>query len=157
MVYCRNQNYFETGFDSDSNSSNLNNLDDFDWKSDYSAVHRRYDSSETVVSPHCCHVERMHLSCYLTSRMSAFLKLPRRSAEGDRVLFLDLLLLWLNSDEPPSLLLLESRPSIVRIESLGRLTTGRRDATGGRLLSATSLVATVGDRKSTRLNSSHRR
>ena len=52
MVYCRNQNYFETGSDFDSNSSYLNILDDFDWTSDYAAVHRRYDSSETVVSPH---------------------------------------------------------------------------------------------------------
>ena len=112
-------------------------------------------------------------------------------------------MLWLDSDEPPSLLLLESRPSIVRIEfgeallsssstwwsirvsasqlsiklletvnaprpsldefpaepdvvasvvdcgggsvaTVGRLTTGRRDATRGRLISTTSLVATVG-------------
>ena len=37
------------------------------------------------------------------------------SSEGGRDLFLDLLL-WLDSDEPPSLLLLESRPSIVRNE-----------------------------------------
>ena len=137
-----------------------------------------------------------------------FLKLLRRSSEGDRDLFLDLLLLRLDSDEPPSLLLLESRPLIVRTEfeetlssssstwwsirvsapqlsiklletvnargpsfdefpsvvdcggipvatvgrltsgvvvaTVGRLTTGRRDATVGRLISATSLVATVG-------------
>ena len=120
-------------------------------------------------------------------------------------------MLWLDSDEPPSLLLLESRPSIVRIEigealllssstwwsiqvlsiklsetvnargpsldefpaepevvasvvycgggsvatvgrltagisvaTVGRLTTGRRNATGSRLISAISLVATVG-------------
>ena len=45
-----------------------------------------------------------------------FLKLLRRSSEGDRDLFLDLLLLRLDSDEPPSLLLLESRPLIVRTE-----------------------------------------
>ena len=45
-----------------------------------------------------------------------FLKLTRRSSEGDRDLFLDSLLLWLDSDEPPSLLLLESGPSIVRNE-----------------------------------------
>ena len=45
-----------------------------------------------------------------------FLKLLRRSTEGDRDLFLDLLLLCLDPDEPPSLLLLESRPSIERIE-----------------------------------------
>ena len=45
-----------------------------------------------------------------------FLKLLRRSTEGDRDLFLDLLLLQLDSDEPQSLLLLESKPSIVRIE-----------------------------------------
>ena len=132
--------------------------------------------------------------------MSAFLKLLRRSTEGDRDLFLDVLLLRLDSDEPPSL---ESKPSIVQIEfgetllsssstwwsirvsasqlsiklletvnargpsldefpaepevvasvvdcggisvaTVGRLTGGRRDATGGRLISATSLVATVG-------------
>ena len=112
-------------------------------------------------------------------------------------------MLRLDSDEPPSLLLLESKPLIVRIEfgeillsssstwwsirvsasqlsiklletvnargpsfdefpaepevvasavdcrggsvaTVGRLTAGRRDATGGRLFSATSLVATVG-------------
>ena len=45
-----------------------------------------------------------------------FLELPRPSSEDDRDLSLDLLLLRLDSDEPPSLLLLESRPSIVRIE-----------------------------------------
>ena len=45
-----------------------------------------------------------------------FLKLLRRSTEGDRDLFLDLLLLRLDSDEPPSLLLLESKPLIERIE-----------------------------------------
>ena len=71
MVYCRNQNYLETGFDFDSNSSYLNNLDDFDWTSDYAAVHRPYDRSETVVSPHCCHIERMYLGCYRPSGMSA--------------------------------------------------------------------------------------
>ena len=120
----------------------------------------------------------------------------RRSTEGDRDLFLDLLLLRLDSDEPPSLLLLESRPLIERIEfgetllsssstwwsirvsasqlsiklsetvnargpsldefpaepevvasvvdcrgisvaTVGRLTAGRKDATGGWLISAT--------------------
>ena len=30
------------------------------------------------------------------------------------------------------------------VATVGRLTTGRRDATGGRLISTTSLVATVG-------------
>ena len=45
-----------------------------------------------------------------------FLELLRQSTEGDRDLFLDLSLLWLDSDEPPLLLLLESRPSIERIE-----------------------------------------
>ena len=120
-------------------------------------------------------------------------------------------MLWLDSDEQPALLLLESKPSIVRIEfgetllsssstwwsirvsasqlsetvnargpsldefsaepevvasvvdcgwesvatvgrltagisvaTVGRLTAGRRDATVGRMISATSLVATVG-------------
>ena len=52
--------------------SSLNNLDDLNWKSDYAAVHRRYDRSETVVSPRCCHIERMYLGCYRTSEMSAF-------------------------------------------------------------------------------------
>ena len=32
----------------------------------------------------------------------------------------------------------------VSVATVGRLTAGRRDATGGRLISATSLVATVG-------------
>ena len=50
----------------------MKNLDDFDWKSDYAAAHRLYDSSETVVSPHCCHVERMYLGCYRISEMSVF-------------------------------------------------------------------------------------
>ena len=70
--HCRNQNYYEAGFDSDSSNRCLNNLDDFDWKSDYAAVHRRYDRSETVASPCCCHIERMYLSCYRTSEMLAF-------------------------------------------------------------------------------------
>ena len=111
-------------------------------------------------------------------------------------------MLWLDSEEPPSLLLLESRPSIARIEfgetllsssstrwsirvsasqlsiklsetvnardrsleefpaepevvaivvdcglgsvaTVGRLTVRRRDATGGRLISATLLVVAV--------------
>ena len=72
VVYFRNQNYYKTGFGFDSNTRRLNNLDDFDWRSDYAAVHRRYDSSETVVSPHCCHIERMYLGCYRPSGMSAF-------------------------------------------------------------------------------------
>ena len=49
----------------------LNNLDDFDWTSDYAAVQRRYDRSETVVSPRCCHIERMYLGCCRTSEVSA--------------------------------------------------------------------------------------
>ena len=72
MAYCRNQNYFETGFDFDSITRCLNNLDDFDWKSYYAAVHRRHDSSETVVSPNCCHIEMMYLGCHRPSGMLAF-------------------------------------------------------------------------------------
>ena len=128
------------------------------------------------------------------------LELPRRSTEGDRDLFLDLSLLWLDSDEAPSLRYYCSNPDrrsyeqsleklfchrrqlggrfefqprtclfnyrkqstldefpaepevvaivvdcgLGSVATVGRLTAGRRDATGGWLISATSLVATVG-------------
>ena len=46
----------ETGFNFDSSYHCSNNLDNFNCTNGYAAVHRRYDRSETVVSPRCCHI-----------------------------------------------------------------------------------------------------